>query len=61
MKNKDIKQYLQNINYFVFSFFLFFFLIGIFILSDYGISSDEVEYRHQGAYILNYVLEKTFS
>ena len=57
---KNLKILLSNSNYLVISFFAIFFFIGIFIVNDYGISSDEVDYRHQGVIILNYVVEKLF-
>ena len=38
-------------------FFLVFFLIGIFIHKDYGISIDETFHRMMGFYWLNYVLD----
>ena len=38
-------------------FFLVFFLIGIFIHKDYGISIDEAFHRMMGFYWLNYVLD----
>ena len=46
-------------NYFYFFLFLTYFLIGIFIVKDYGISVDEEFHRYSGFYWLNYILEFT--
>ena len=55
---KNLKSLLPNSRYLVVSFFIIFFLIGISIIDDYGISYDEVDYRHQGGIILNYISGK---
>ena len=39
--------------------FTIYFLIGIFIVKDYGISVDEEFHRYSGFYWLNYILEFT--
>ncbi len=47
---------LRNICYFL---FLTYFLVGIFIVDDFGISVDEEFHRYSGFYWLNYILEFT--
>jgi len=46
-------------NNFYFFLFTIYFLIGIFIVKDYGISVDEEFHRYSGFYWLNYILEFT--
>ena len=43
---------------YAFIFFLIFFLVGIFITKDYGVSSDEYASRIKGFVTLNYLGEK---
>ena len=46
-------------NNFIYIFFFIYFLIGIYIIGDYGISIDEEFQRYSGFYWLNYILEFT--
>jgi len=41
----------KNVKYFIYLFFLLFFLIGISIFRDYGISTDELFQRNLGLFI----------
>jgi len=49
-----------NKNIYIFLFFLIFFLIGIYIVSDYGISIDEDKTRAVGFVSLQYILKNFF-
>ena len=46
-----------NKNIYILAFFLIFFLIGIFIFSDYGISIDEDKTRLNGFISLEYIFK----
>ena len=56
MKLKSNNFFLKNIFYFL---YLSFFIVGLFIFNDFGISIDEEFQRYSGFYWLNYVLEFT--
>ena len=54
--NLKSNNFFKNIFYFL---YLSFFILGLIIFNDFGISVDEEFQRYSGFYWLNYVLEFT--